>query len=138
MSKTYRKTNWPLRLCKNCNKPLYRYGSQTVDYGNSTCTCWDNNVVRKVGYNDKDRGFRTYSYYEYENFWSSFALPFQYVYDYKVWDGGQFRSDCRKEFQKIRNKSYRKQVKNVINDRRKDWDEKIYPVVKKEVNADVW
>lgn len=138
MSRTYRNSNWWMEICNNCNLPLNTYAKHTVEHGDKRCTCWDGDVVRKVGYIDNRKVFKSYSYYSYEDFWGIATLPTREVQgNYKVWDS-ESPHGTKKPYQQARNRSFRAKTKQVLRDRNTRWEDKIYPINKKTVEWDIW
>lgn len=138
MSRTYRTATTRMEVCNNCNLPIWTYAKHTVEHGNKTCTCWDGEVVRKNGYIDNTRVFKKYSYHAYDKFHCASALPTrQCDKPYKIWDVDP-PYGTKKPYQKMRNKSFRAQTKQVIRNRNERWEDKVFPIVKKQVMWDVW
>ena len=113
MSRTYRKAIFSLQVCKNCGKNYSSWGKPVGKYKDK-CKCWE-------------------SYPKY-----FFQIPLITVNTYSIRDGSQNISASRKEYQTIRNRQFRAKTRQVLTDRSVEMIDKVFPIVKKEVDWDIW
>jgi len=138
MSKSYKVID-NVAFCKDCNKPIHYHTIEKFHL----CDCPPKTVkmrVRDYSYEEVD-----YEYFEGLDIWFT-----RYERVYKGWKtveetlprGKYYRNrikvpDCvegwlhqnegRKRYQEAANRSYRAKSKQVLRNRNKDWEDKVFP-----------